>query len=69
MLGTLNGQARAYFKEEMVPTDKVTFVRADIARLPFPDDSVDGLHAGAAIHCWPNPQVQNPKPQTLNPKL
>ena len=30
------------------------FVRADIARLPFPESSVDGVHAGAAIHCWPD---------------
>jgi hypothetical protein len=32
-------------------------VRADIARLPFATGSVDAIHAGAAIHCWPNPQA------------
>jgi len=48
-------QARAYCEEEMVPLDNLTFVRADIARLPFPDNSVDGIHAGAAIPCWPSP--------------
>lgn len=50
-------QARVFCEEEMVPLDNLTFVRADIARLPFPDDSVDGIHAGAAIHCWPNPKA------------
>ena len=32
-------------------------VRADIARLPFATGSVDAIHAGAAIHCWPDPQA------------
>eukprot|EP00798_Chlamydomonas_sp_ICE-L_P021013 gene21013-27874_t len=32
-------------------------LRADIARLPFPSGSVSAIHAGAAIHCWPNPQA------------
>jgi len=31
-------------------------VRADIARLPFAANSLGGVHAGAAIHCWPNPE-------------
>jgi len=30
-------------------------VRADISRLPFASCSVDAIHAGAAIHCWPSP--------------
>lgn len=33
----------------------VTLVRADISRLPFPTASLDGAHAGAALHCWPSP--------------
>lgn len=33
----------------------MTLVRADIARLPFPAGSVAGVHAGAALHCWPDP--------------
>jgi ubiquinone/menaquinone biosynthesis C-methylase UbiE len=32
-------------------------VRADIARLPFETGSVAAIHAGAAIHCWPDPQA------------
>lgn len=32
-------------------------MRADVGRLPFATGSVDAIHAGAAIHCWPNPQA------------
>lgn len=32
-------------------------VRADIARLPFVTSSVDAVHAGAALHCWPSPSA------------
>jgi ubiquinone/menaquinone biosynthesis C-methylase UbiE len=41
-------------------TSDVTFIRADIARMPFLSDSLDGVHAGAAIHCWPSPKVHTP---------
>ncbi len=37
-------------------TSPLTFVRADIARLPFPSGTIAGVHAGAAIHCWPDPR-------------
>ena len=48
-------QAKTYMDEEKLLGDaNVVFVRADIARLPFPEASLDGLHAGAAIHCWPD---------------
>ena len=30
-------------------------VRADVARLPFATASVAGVHAGAALHVWPDP--------------
>ncbi|KAG2485936.1 hypothetical protein HYH03_015380 [Edaphochlamys debaryana] len=43
--GTLNG------------TTPIMLVRADVGRLPFATGSVAALHAGAAIHCWPNPQA------------
>jgi 2-polyprenyl-3-methyl-5-hydroxy-6-metoxy-1,4-benzoquinol methylase len=29
-----------------------TLVRCDAARLPFRSDSLDAVHAGAAMHCW-----------------
>ncbi|KAI3807782.1 hypothetical protein L1987_23716 [Smallanthus sonchifolius] len=32
-------------------------VRADIARLPFASSSIDAVHAGAALHCWPSPSA------------
>ncbi|ESQ52820.1 hypothetical protein EUTSA_v10016844mg [Eutrema salsugineum] len=33
----------------------IAVVRADVSRLPFPSSSVDAVHAGAALHCWPSP--------------
>jgi len=33
----------------------VELVRADAARLPLCTASVDAVHAGAALHCWPSP--------------
>jgi len=33
----------------------VLLLRADVGRLPFPTGSLAAVHAGAAIHCWPNP--------------
>lgn len=30
-------------------------MRADVSRLPFASGSVDAVHAGAALHCWPSP--------------
>eukprot|EP00245_Coleochaete_scutata_P014060 TRINITY_DN5893_c0_g1_i1.p1 TRINITY_DN5893_c0_g1~~TRINITY_DN5893_c0_g1_i1.p1 ORF type:complete len:187 (+),score=37.94 TRINITY_DN5893_c0_g1_i1:166-726(+) len=33
----------------------VVLVRADVARLPFRTATVDAVHAGAALHCWPSP--------------
>ena len=31
----------------------VDLVRLDVGRIPMQTDSVDALHAGAAMHCWP----------------
>ncbi|XP_010505866.1 PREDICTED: uncharacterized methyltransferase At2g41040, chloroplastic [Camelina sativa] len=33
----------------------IAVVRADVSRLPFPSGSIDAVHAGAALHCWPSP--------------
>ena len=56
-------QARTFATEEGLTavdassTDEdLLFVRADIARIPMTSDSVGGVHAGAAIHCWPQPR-------------
>lgn len=35
----------------------IILVRADISRLPFATSSVDAVHAGAALHCWPSPST------------
>ncbi|XP_050378032.1 uncharacterized methyltransferase At1g78140, chloroplastic [Argentina anserina] len=42
-------------EEENFPKENITLVRADISRLPFATSSIDAVHAGAAIHCWPSP--------------
>ncbi|KAG6628179.1 uncharacterized methyltransferase At2g41040, chloroplastic-like isoform X2 [Carya illinoinensis] len=36
-------------------TTNLALVRADVSRLPFSSGSVDAVHAGAALHCWPSP--------------
>jgi SAM-dependent methyltransferase len=43
-------------KDTSVPADKIAFVRADVGRLPFANDSIGGVSASAAIHCWPDVQ-------------
>ncbi|KAL3695937.1 hypothetical protein R1sor_010013 [Riccia sorocarpa] len=51
-------QARDFIKSDnSVDLDKVVLVRADAARLPFESSSLAGIHAGAAIHCWPDVQT------------
>ncbi|XP_019059468.1 PREDICTED: uncharacterized methyltransferase At1g78140, chloroplastic-like [Tarenaya hassleriana] len=42
-------------QEENFPKEKIVLVRADISRLPFLSGSVDAVHAGAALQCWPSP--------------
>lgn len=36
---------------------KFPLLRADVAHLPFAHGSLAGLHAGAALHMWPDPDV------------
>lgn len=51
-------QTKQFLEEERgLEMGKIALVRADVARLPFPTGSLDAVHAGAAIHCWPNPQA------------
>ncbi|XP_008788786.3 uncharacterized methyltransferase At2g41040, chloroplastic [Phoenix dactylifera] len=42
-------------QDETLSTINLALVRADISRLPFASCSVDAIHAGAALHCWPSP--------------
>ncbi|BDA49132.1 probable malonyl-[acyl-carrier protein] O-methyltransferase at C-terminar half [Coccomyxa sp. Obi] len=49
-------QAKQFFEEDRgLDTRQYILLRADVGRLPFPTASVAAIHAGAAIHCWPNP--------------
>ncbi|XP_031484455.1 uncharacterized methyltransferase At2g41040, chloroplastic-like [Nymphaea colorata] len=42
-------------QDESLLSANFALVRADISRLPFASGSVDAVHAGAALHCWPSP--------------
>ena len=33
---------------------RLDLVRLDVGRIPMRDGSVDAMHAGAAMHCWPD---------------
>jgi ubiquinone/menaquinone biosynthesis C-methylase UbiE len=35
-------------------TTRLDLVRLDVGQIPMLDGSVDALHAGAAMHCWPD---------------
>mmetsp|Transcript_69034 Transcript_69034/g.102581 ORF Transcript_69034/g.102581 Transcript_69034/m.102581 type:complete len:141 (+) Transcript_69034:234-656(+) len=35
-------------------TTKLDLVRCDVAKIPMRTSSIDALHAGAAMHCWPD---------------
>ncbi|KAL3629646.1 hypothetical protein CASFOL_026868 [Castilleja foliolosa] len=41
--------------DDTILSSNFALVRADISRLPFSSGSVDAVHAGAALHCWPSP--------------
>ncbi|RVW43835.1 putative methyltransferase, chloroplastic [Vitis vinifera] len=67
--GTYSGVVALDFSENMLrqcydfikkenpalATTNLALVRADVSRLPFSTGSVDAVHAGAALHCWPSP--------------
>lgn len=44
-------------QDKSLSTVNLALVRADISRLPFTTGSVDAVHAGAALHCWPSPST------------
>lgn len=44
-------------QDKALSTANLALVRADISRLPFATGSVDAVHAGAALHCWPSPST------------
>lgn len=42
-------------QDDNLITTNLALVRADVSRLPFAPGSLDAVHAGAALHCWPSP--------------
>lgn len=52
-LFTYKGTDTMKFENEICRN--VALVRADVARLPFGTGTIDAVHAGAALHCWPSP--------------
>ncbi|KAL2468020.1 putative methyltransferase [Forsythia ovata] len=44
-------------QDDNFPEENIILVRADISRLPFASSTVDAVHAGAALHCWPSPSA------------
>ncbi|KAJ7552814.1 hypothetical protein O6H91_06G071100 [Diphasiastrum complanatum] len=42
-------------QDKSITTETIALVRADVARLPFASETIDAIHAGAALHCWPSP--------------
>lgn len=40
-------------REEQIDRASLTLCRADVANLPLQPGSIDAMHAGAAMHCWP----------------
>ncbi|KDP30197.1 hypothetical protein JCGZ_16979 [Jatropha curcas] len=49
-------QCYDFIKQDVtISNTNLALVRADVSRLPFPSGSVDAVHAGAALHCWPSP--------------
>ena len=41
-------------KLKSLKTTKLDLVRLDVGNIPMQDGKVDCLHAGAAMHCWPD---------------
>lgn len=39
------------------PSPSLLLLKADVGRLPFKSGSLDAVHAGAAMHCWPSPSL------------
>ena len=48
-------QTASYLAEEDI--EPPILLRGDAGRLPLPNDSLAVVHAGAALHCWPDPQA------------
>ncbi|CAN0152815.1 unnamed protein product [Pylaiella littoralis] len=47
---TMLAETARRFKEEDLGVPEL--IRCDVSRLPLKTESLDGVHAGAALHCW-----------------
>jgi len=48
----------AMLQRALTPADpKFPLLRADVAHLPFAHGALAGVHAGAALHMWPDPDI------------
>merc|ERR1711920_259723 len=51
-------ECRRRLKEQNLPdslkTTQLDLVQLDVGQIPMKDSSIDALHAGAAMHCWPD---------------
>lgn len=58
--GAMLQQAAEYIRADgalKAAQDRLLLVRSDVSRLPFCSGSIDAVHAGAAMHCWPSPAM------------
>ncbi|KAK9861511.1 hypothetical protein WJX84_008820 [Apatococcus fuscideae] len=51
----LQQASRFFFDDVQLDRRRFMLVRADAGRLPFKSGSLGAIHAGAAMHCWPDP--------------
>ena len=54
MLTEARRRIRADSQLASLSNDKLDLVRLGVGNIPMKDNSVDALHAGAAMHCWPD---------------
>ncbi|KAH7652745.1 Demethylmenaquinone methyltransferase protein [Dioscorea alata] len=50
-------QCYEFTNQDNISKENLLLIRADISRLPFIAGSIDAVHAGAALHCWPSPSA------------
>lgn len=49
-------QTKKFIEEDTsLQSSAYSLIRADVARLPFATGSISAIHAGAALHCYPDP--------------
>ena len=46
--------AEAQLSKNNLKKTNLELVRLDVGQIPMRDETIDCLHAGAAMHCWPD---------------